>query len=849
MQRSIGIGVVLGAFAALVPIPPARAAEHPCLLFTAAELPALRAKVADGGPDDDAYTFIRDLATTTYPQYSLATLSGSSYGMYSVPNLGIAAHFPPGGDATVMALGRDLTLYIADTYAVDFDEAGSALRLRALVLGYDLFFADADEATRAYVRDEIKSYLQVMANNVAYEVFEYRPYLGNHSAMLGAALGLAGICMQGELTPALLSAALGRADRICNNLFQHQVDPEGAYKEGVFYGAWSMRHLIYYFHARKRFDGVDFGAHPRVRAMERWFAYELLPAGAALTLNLNESNYYNRPITLAATYFDWATGEWGSGLSAYIREHVSGVYGVDGGEPADKAGTALWYQPVAPVNPGTLLPSSRMFIERGLYHFRTGWPTGASSDDLVFAFSSGKFHGGHWQEDIGQFVMHGYGTLFVVDHGAGGAAKQSEAHNLVFVDGAGQHNAGSSIGTDGNIAAYLINGFADHILGDATSAYTTYSEFNVLGRPLPGIDWSWGYHGANPVIRAMRRVVAAHDDLTPPYFVVMDDVEKDGAPHLYEWRMHTLQANTVNTTDDPMRISGPYGGGMMRLYLLSPDRQAVSVTTGVYDNATPEPNSTMIRISHTDVAGRFTVLLLPLRAGEPPPQVAEVQPVWGAAATLDWGGGLVDYFLRNDSGGVVAFGPVTTDARAALVRTSGGAVHGYLACEATELSVGGAALARFFDGPATCALSGSVLRMDRLDADFRFLDTGVTTLCYHEQTRSFAIDDGYLVPGGVTGATGTLPAATLDIQAFPNPFNPFVRLRVAIALEAEVAIDVFDVAGRRVRALWQGRLPAGGHTFVWGGDEDGGARAASGVYFVRLRAEGNTRVVKITLVE
>ncbi len=47
-------------------------------------------------------------------------------------------------------------------------------------------------------------------------------------------------------------------------------------------------------------------------------------------------------------------------------------------------------------------------------------------------------------------------------------------------------------------------------------------------------------------------------------------------------------------------------------------------------------------------------------------------------------------------------------------------------------------------------------------------------------------------------------------------------------------VSVHDVAGRRVRTLWEGTLPAGEYAFEWDGRDAAGARAERGVYFVRL---------------
>ena len=149
-------------------------------------------------------------------------------------------------------------------------------------------------------------------------------------------------------------------------------------------------------------------------------------------------------------------------------------------------------------------------------------------------------------------MLHGYGGRFVVDHGS--LVKDSNAHNMVLIDGAGQHNAGGSIGTDGRVTEHMLTGFADYVMGDATDAYATYSFYNSPDEPISGSDWSWGYGGANPVEYAHRRVLAVDDGTVPPWFAIMDDIRKDGAPHLYTWRLHTSDSNTVDTSGTPFVV-------------------------------------------------------------------------------------------------------------------------------------------------------------------------------------------------------------------------------------------------------------------------------------------------------
>jgi aminopeptidase N len=89
-----------------------------------------------------------------------------------------------------------------------------------------------------------------------------------------------------------------------------------------------------------------------------------------------------------------------------------------------------------------------------------------------------------------------------------------------------------------------------------------------------------------------------------------------------------------------------------------------------------------------------------------------------------------------------------------------------------------------------------------------------------------------------TGAPSGAPALSLSVPA--NPTGPDARLSFTLPASGRVDLRIYDVAGRLVRTLVDGELPAGGRSVVWDGRAVTGSRAASGVYFVRLgTAEGS----------
>ena len=84
----------------------------------------------------------------------------------------------------------------------------------------------------------------------------------------------------------------------------------------------------------------------------------------------------------------------------------------------------------------------------------------------------------------------------------------------------------------------------------------------------------------------------------------------------------------------------------------------------------------------------------------------------------------------------------------------------------------------------------------------------------------------------------------------PNPFNPSVEIAYVVAdASADHVIEVYDMRGKSIRRLFEGRNDAGRHTIVWTGIDREDTPVASGVYFVRLSAGETTAVRKVVLLK
>jgi flagellar hook assembly protein FlgD len=60
---------------------------------------------------------------------------------------------------------------------------------------------------------------------------------------------------------------------------------------------------------------------------------------------------------------------------------------------------------------------------------------------------------------------------------------------------------------------------------------------------------------------------------------------------------------------------------------------------------------------------------------------------------------------------------------------------------------------------------------------------------------------------------------------------------------------IYDVQGRRVKALVNETMPAGDHTIRWDGMDDAGNAVADGVYFANVRAGTVHETAKMILMK
>ena len=102
--------------------------------------------------------------------------------------------------------------------------------------------------------------------------------------------------------------------------------------------------------------------------------------------------------------------------------------------------------------------------------------------------------------------------------------------------------------------------------------------------------------------------------------------------------------------------------------------------------------------------------------------------------------------------------------------------------------------------------------------------------------------------GSTTSVETSIPHVELS-QVWPNPARGSTQFSLKMSHEEDVRIEVFDVSGRRVRILEDGKLQGGSQSYVWNFRDDVGRRLERGVYLMRAKIGPTTFTRRIVAAE
>jgi hypothetical protein len=689
--------------------PSAPSTVHPRLLFSAADVPAMRARIAAGGVPAAAWARLREQADAllVHVQPDAVRESVDQMGPYGFQNemptdlLNLGLAYQLSGDVRYGRRVVDLLLALKDANYPYW--CCQDLGVGDLLYGMGLAFDWSYDLMTADERQQIVSAMWTPEH----ERFLFGRTLGYNPTNPGAAnleisnwmgvtaggAGLTLLAIRGEPgipanTSRPFDTYLTRARQRTRSYFVHGVDPLGANHEGMTYAYYGLKNAVPFAVAARREGLGDLFAGTGLPGMARWAASEQLPGEGLNFVPLNDSQRESN-VEFAAMMFGVAPD---NGVAQWLWERTVGAQGSDYfREPhapetgpaacpidplraffacyqdniaryytAQYVSTILYYRFPAEtpeVDPAAVGPLSVHYVQRGLVDARTGFARGA--DEVITTFEALRDGRGHFQYDAGNFTIYGKGGRFAIDPGYACVAcgqdpdeAYATAHNVVVVDG--QRATQSA-----NLRYWrgpTIDGFVN-----APNLSLAHADLRYAYSADPNVQLDPPYAGRDHVLsRAPGR---------PVIVAIADELQRDrssSSRHAYTWQMLSDERNRVEVAGPAFSIVAPNGSTLVGRTAAGTD-PVVRTRTQTLNNPTVDIGA-RVPVVYTTTAPRLAFDHLAVMALTPPgsePATTEtIRVTGGNAVGVTWRG-VQDVIVRRHAAARGVTGPVSTDAEIA----------------------------------------------------------------------------------------------------------------------------------------------------------------------------------------
>lgn len=739
------------------PIP--GATVHPRLLFSAADVPALRARVNGGGVPNQAWTRLRDRA-----EYYVRTLSPDALRMgvlkYDGQNqlnsyfieLGLA--YQLSGDMRYARTAIDMLLATADAGFPYWSgqDLGIGDLLEGIGLGFDWTYEAMTPAERAKLVNAITANEQLLFDRTLLHPTNAQSNnpISNWMGVTAGGAGLALLAIRGEPgVPVNFQTYLDSAQSKIGDFLSHTAGQFGENQEGYQYSGYGLKNAVPYALAARRDGLADILTNSNATRMVHWASYEQVPGEGNTFVPLNDSSRVSFGVDIAALFFAMAPDD---GVSQWFWQHTVGPKGDDYyARPAalstagydDKCAPAqnspvnfalcqtiqmhgnvwaiLFYR--APtetpeVDPATVLPFGRHYPERGLVDARTGWSNG--TQDVVTTFEARRNGTSHFQYDLGNFTLYGGGAHWAIDPGYScvGCGRTEEAgyataHNVVVIDGKKDTQY---------VWSRYFNG---------TTIDDTVETPNVS---LAHADLRYAYNFESP--HASRDHFFSSVPGRPIILAIGDSVQRDtGGSHTYTWQLLTHTGNTVVPDGGSgFQVLAPSGATLAGRAAVDGSAAAdprVLTRYQVFDNVSDDAPGAPVAYTTTPAQPKFDQLtVMALTPAGQPAATTEIVRVTGGNAVAVTSAGVTDIVATRLDGATQltgatlatdgSFAKLTLDAAETVLRAG------------TYLRANGRDYVVVTGGPATVTVSSassSITATGPVGATYRvFAPQGITSV-------------------------------------------------------------------------------------------------------------------------
>ena len=130
------------------------------------------------------------------------------------------------------------------------------------------------------------------------------------------------------------------------------------------------------------------------------------------------------------------------------------------------------------------------------------------------------------------------------------------------------------------------------------------------------------------------------------------------------------------------------------------------------------------------------------------------------------------------------------------------------------------------------------------DAYAKSSANGYIPYCTVRNLNYLTINPGH-EPTGIRDLS--IPENRLILHAYPNPFNPDVKIIYKMRTHSNASIKIYNARGREIATLMNEKQDPGTYSVSWNGQCEDGRQAPNGVYFIKLSVNCHSRSLKLTL--
>jgi hypothetical protein len=111
-------------------------------------------------------------------------------------------------------------------------------------------------------------------------------------------------------------------------------------------------------------------------------------------------------------------------------------------------------------------------------------------------------------------------------------------------------------------------------------------------------------------------------------------------------------------------------------------------------------------------------------------------------------------------------------------------------------------------------------------------------------TRMLRDEYGDTVTSVPNEHSSLIPESIRLFPVYPNPFNPEIKIRYSLNEDLDISLKVYDILGREVAKLFEGRKHAGDYEATFNSKN-----LSSGIYLIKLATTKSMQIKKAALVK